>query len=74
MNYTDLLAARAAFVKMIKGENFFLDYSKQSLRAHWNGAKSGFADDMVQHRWHDFYAGWKAKSERPTSPQGSRTP
>lgn len=52
--------ARVAFVAMIKEENFYADFTKQSLRQHWNGAASGFHDHQVQSRWHDFLAGWKA--------------
>ncbi len=52
--------ARIAFVKMIKDENFYSDFSKQSLRQHWNGKKSGFHDHLVQRRWQDFLAGWKS--------------
>lgn len=59
-NETDLSQARAAFVAMIKEENFYSDFSKQSLKQHWNGATSGFADHMVQSRWKDFRAGWQA--------------
>lgn len=58
-----LLKARAAFVKIIKDENFYSDYCKQSLKQHWNGATSGFADHMVQRRWRDFLAGWQANQE-----------
>lgn len=28
-------------------------------RQHWNGAASGFHDQMVQTRWNDFLAGWR---------------
>lgn len=59
-----LAEARAAFVKLIKEENFYSDFSKQSLKAHWNGAASGFSDQMVQKRWRDFLAGWRAAKEK----------
>lgn len=52
--------ARAAFVKLIKDENFYSDYSRWSLKQHWSGADGGFADDQLQKRWHDFERGWKA--------------
>lgn len=51
---------RDAFVAIIKEENFYSDCSKQSLRAHWNGAESGFGDESLQRRYKDFCAGWKA--------------
>lgn len=60
----DLLQARAAFVAMIKDENFYLDFSKQSLKQHWSGAANGFADWGVQSRWKDYLAGWKAAIAR----------
>jgi|JI9StandDraft_1071089.scaffolds.fasta_scaffold2152990_1 hypothetical protein len=54
--------ARAAFVKMMKEENYVRpEYSRYSLRAHWSGASAGFADESVQRRFADFHAGWKAK-------------
>lgn len=56
----DLLEARAAFVAVIKEENFYSDFTKQSLKQHWNGAASGFADRVVHSRWNDFLAGWQA--------------
>lgn len=59
----NLLKARAAFVKIIKDENFYSNYCKQSLRQHWAGAKAGFADEAVQRRWRDFLAGWRASNQ-----------
>lgn len=52
--------ARAAFVKLIKEENFYSDFSRWSLRAHWSGADGGFHDHQLQRRWLDFEKGWKA--------------
>ena len=52
--------ARAAFVKLIREENVYSDFSKQSLKQHWSGADGGFADEFVQNRWTDFYSGWQA--------------
>jgi hypothetical protein len=60
----ELLRARAEFVKMIKEENFYSDFSRQSLKQHWNGAASGFSNDMVQSRWRDFWAGWQREERR----------
>ena len=56
----DQTKARQAFVKLIKEENFYSDHSKQSLKQHWSGAASGFADHLVQNRWQDFWCGWQA--------------
>lgn len=64
---------RAAFVAMIKEENFYSDWSKQSLRAHWSGAEVGFGDESLQRRYKDFCAGWKAASS-PNDPHDPRGP
>jgi len=63
MNLSDTIEARTAFVKMIKEENFYSDLSKQSLKAHWSGKARGFSNHMVQSRWEDFLAGWRAAKE-----------
>lgn len=59
MDQSEVLKARAAFVKIIKEENFY-SFSKQSLKQHWNGAASGFSNHMVQTRWGYFREGWQA--------------
>ncbi len=61
-------ACRAAFVNMIKDENFYREPGcKASLKAHWTGADGGFSDEWLQRRWKDFEAGWAAK---PVTPNG----
>lgn len=57
----ELLLARAEFVKIIKEENFYSEFSKRSLKQHWNGAASGFSDHMIQSRWRDFLQGWQSR-------------
>lgn len=56
---SDTLEARAAFVKLIKEENFYSD-SKQSLKTHWAGPLGGFSDSLIQRRWRYFLEGWQA--------------
>jgi len=58
-NREQLLEARAAFVKMMKDENFYKD-SNHNLKAHWRGKYEGFAYMHVQARWQDFWAGYIA--------------
>ena len=56
-------ACRAAFVAKIKDENFYQDcWARSSLKAHWSGARGGFADDIINKRWRDFLAGWMASN------------
>lgn len=57
---------REAFVVMIKEENAYHDYGKQSLRAHWAGHSRGFADEYLQRRYKDFTAGWRAAQNNPS--------
>lgn len=58
-----LLAARAAFVKMMKAENFYHDCN-HNLKAHWRGKQDGFAVMHIQHRWQDFLAGYEAANDQ----------
>lgn len=60
---------RAAFVAMIKEENFYNDFSKWSLKQCWAGPKMGFADEILNRRWLDFQKGWDAAAERVVMPQ-----
>lgn len=61
----DLLQARAAFVAMIKKENFEDRHgNRQSLRQHYAGPHHGFHDHMLNQRWLHFYDGWKAATKR----------
>lgn len=57
-----VVEARKSFVAMIKDENFYADgaWSRWSLKQHWAGAAHGFADELLQKRWYDYLAGWKA--------------
>lgn len=57
--------ARTAFVAFIKDDDRDRErWARYSLKAHWTGAKGGFADDQLQGRWRDFLAGWKAAEEQ----------
>jgi hypothetical protein len=58
----DWAAPRAAFVEMVKEENFYRDFSRWSLKQHPSGPKHGFSDEMLQRRWADFRKGWEAAS------------
>ena len=61
MVHVELLEARAAFVKLIKQENFEDRHNKKvSLKQNWAGPQFGFADHMLNQRWLHFYQGWKA--------------
>jgi len=63
----DLLKCRESFVKMIKDENFEQEpWSRQSIKQHWNGKESGFSCHMLQNRWRDYKAGYKAAGSLST--------
>lgn len=70
----DLLQARAAFVILIKKENFEDRHGhKQSLKKNWAGPQFGFYDHMLNQRWLHFFDGWKAATKRCEESHGSNS-
>ena len=60
---TEFDACRAAFVAKIKDENLYREpWARESIKAHWTGAKGGFASERLNNRWEDFRAGWLASN------------
>lgn len=61
---------RAAFVKIIREENFYRDVGRWSVKQHWAGPKDGFADEQLQRRWNDFKLGWETSTKTGSNKTG----